>query len=161
MMEEFKPSKEHDWLQKLVGSWRYESEMSCGPDQPTMKASGTEVTRSVGGAWIVGEGTGPMPDGEPATMIITVGYDPAKKKYVGSWIGSMMPMLWVYEGEVDPAGKKLSLYSTGPKMTGEGMAPYCDAIEIVDDNHRIFTGSMQGDDGKWTTFMTSHYYRTK
>ena len=42
-----------------------------------------------------------MPDGGPATMIMTLGYDPAKKRFVGTFIGSMMTNLWVYEGELE------------------------------------------------------------
>jgi hypothetical protein len=159
-MHDAKPEKEHLWLKKMVGSWTFEGEVYCGPDQPPMKSNGTETVRAVGDFWVVGEGQGTTPDGKPATMLISVGYDPAKKRYVGTWIGSMMPMLWVYDGEVTD-GKKLSLYSTGPKFDGPGTAEYCDAIEWVDDNHRIFTGSVKGDDGKWMTFMTTHYRRTK
>jgi hypothetical protein len=157
----FEPTREHRWLQKLVGEWTFEGEANCGPDQPPAKSSGRETVRSIGGLWVFSEATGTMPDGDPATMLLTIGYNPGTQRYIGTWVGSMMPHLWVYDGEVDPAGKKLSLYATGPKFTGEGTAKYCDAIEWVDDNHRIFTGSVQGDDGQWTTFMTSHYYRKK
>lgn len=159
-MHDAKPEKEHQWLQKMVGEWRFEGEMTGCPGVPPTKSTGTETVRALGGFWIVGEGTTTMPDGEPANMLITVGYDPVKKRYVGTWVGSMMPLLWVYEGEVTD-GRKLSLYATGPKWEGEGTAKYCDAIEWVDDDHRIFTGSVQGDDGKWTTFMTAHYYRAR
>jgi hypothetical protein len=161
LMHDAKPEKEHLWLKKLVGEWTYEAEMIMGPDQPPMKNGGRESVRAIGDFWVLGEGTGTMPDGAPATMLITIGYDPAKKRYVGTWVGSMMPLLWVYDGEVDAAGKKLSLYAVGPNWEGEGTTNYCDAIEWVDDNHRIFTGSKQGADGKWSTFMTTHYYRNK
>ena len=159
-MMDFKPGKEHQWLEKLVGNWRYDTEVNCGPNEPPMKASGAETVRSIS-AWIIGEGKGTTPAGEPATMILTLGFDPAKGRYVGTWIGSMMPNLWVYDGELDPAGRKLSLYTIGPKFTGEGTAQYREAMEIVDADHRIFTSSAQGDDGQWKTFMTAHYYRTE
>ena len=42
-----------------------------------------------------------MPEGEPATMVITAGYDPDKKKFVATWFGSMMTKLWVYECSKD------------------------------------------------------------
>lgn len=162
MGEEFKaaePQKEHEWLQKLVGEWTYENEAIMGPDQPPMKSQGTESVRSLGGLWTVAEGQGTMPDGDPATTVMTLGYDPQKNRFVGTWIGSMMTKLWIYDGELDADGRTLSLYSDGPSMTGEGTARYRDAIEVVSDDHRIFTGSMQGEDGSWNTFMTAHYRR--
>src|SRR5687768_1217309 len=81
-----KPEKQHKWLQKFVGDWTFETEAQ--PGHPGTK--GTERVRSIGGLWIVAEGQGPMPSGEPATTIMTIGYDTQKKRYVGTFIGSMM-----------------------------------------------------------------------
>ncbi len=58
-----------------------------------------------------------MPGGDPATMLMSLGYDPAKKRFVGTWIGSMMTNLWVYDGELDPTGKILTLNAEGPSFT--------------------------------------------
>lgn len=163
MGEEFKaaePQKEHQWLQKLVGEWTYESEAIMGPDQPPMKSKGSESVRSLGGLWTVGEGQGQMPDGDSFTSVMTLGYDPQKKRFVGTWIGSVMTNLWIYDGELDGAGRVLSLYSDGPSMSGDGTTVrYRDAIEIVDDDHRVLTSAVQGEDGNWTGFMTAHYRR--
>ncbi len=38
---------------------------------------------------------------------------------------------------------------------------YRDALELVDPDHRVFTASMKGADGNWTTFMVSRYRRVK
>jgi hypothetical protein len=152
--------QEHRWLQQFVGDWSYEGECLMGPDKPPEAMSGTETVRSVGDLWIVREGQGTMPGGEPATMRTTVGYDLARKSYVGTWIGSMADRLWIYEGQVDETGKKLSLESDGPSFTDPNQTVrYCDAVEVVDENHHIFTASVRGDDGNWTTFMTAHYRR--
>lgn len=43
------PQKEHQWLQKLVGEWTYETDVTMGSDQPAEKATGTEQVRSIGG----------------------------------------------------------------------------------------------------------------
>jgi len=42
-----KPQKEHQWLQKLIGEWTYETEAAMGADQPAEKATGTETVRLV------------------------------------------------------------------------------------------------------------------
>lgn len=160
------PQKEHQWLQKFVGEWTYECEASMGPDQPPGMFTGTESVRSIGGLWVMGEGRGEMPGGGQMTAILTVGYDPAKKKYVGSWIGSMMMNMWVYEGDVDAAGKVLTLNTEGPTMTADckpdgRMSKYRDVTEFKSNDHRVLTSWMQGEDGKWVSIMTATYRRKK
>src|SRR5689334_6698336 len=156
------PQAKHKWPQRLVGEWTYEHECSMGPDQPPMKASGTESTRSLGGLWTIGEGQGQMPEGDPHTTIMTLGYDPQSKRFVGTFIGSMMTHLWIYNGSLDAAGKKLTLDTEGPDFSGgTGMVPYQDIIEFVDDNHRTLSSQLRGPDGNWTTFMTAQYHRKK
>lgn len=156
------PQKEHQWLQKLVGEWTYESDCLMGPDQPPAKATGSESVRSLGGLWTVAEGEGEMPGGGAATTLMTLGYDPQKKRYVGTWVGSMMTLLWVYDGALDETGKVLTLEAEGPSFTGTGKtSKYQDAIEFKSDDHRVLTARVLGDDGKWHQFMTAHYRRTK
>lgn len=46
------------------------------------------------------EGLGEMPGGGIATTMMTLGYDPARKWFVGTFIGSMMTHMWVYAGTV-------------------------------------------------------------
>jgi hypothetical protein len=157
-----KPQKEHEWLQQLVGEWTYESEASMAPDQPPMKATGTESVRSLGGLWVLGESQGETPGGSPATMILTLGYDPQQKRFVGTWVGSMMTHLWVYDGSLDASGKVLTLAAEGPSFAKEGeTTTYHDVIEIKSADHRVLSSRVQGEDGAWTTFMTAHYRRKK
>ena len=156
----FEPQKEHAWLTKLVGSWTYETEWSMGPGKPKEKVSGAETVRSLGGLWIVLEGRSKMPDGTPNETLMSVGYDPQKKKFVGTFIGSMMAELWIYEGSLDASGKILDLHSSGPSMKGDGsMAEYIDTIEIVSDNERIFRSRAKNEDGSFTEFMRTTYRR--
>jgi hypothetical protein len=37
------PQKEHQWLQRLVGEWTYESECSMEPGKPPEKFEGSEA----------------------------------------------------------------------------------------------------------------------
>jgi hypothetical protein len=153
---------EHKWLQKLTGEWTYEAEADMAPGQPPAKHQGTESVRSLGGLWIVAEGQGEMPSGGPATTVMTLGYDPQKRRYIGTWVGSMMTHLWVYDGALDEGGRVLTLDTEGPSMAGDGkMAKYQDMIEFKDEDHRILTTQVLGDDGKWLRFMTVNYRRKK
>jgi len=156
------PQNEHHWLQKLVGEWTYETEVTMKPGTSPEKSTGIESVRSLGGLWILAEGQGEMPGCGAATTMMTLGYDPQKKRYVGTWIGSMMTHLWVYDGELDASEKVLTLNAEGPAMSDEGkMAKYKDAIEFKNDDLRVLTSHMLGDDGKWCEFMTAHYRRQK
>ncbi|HEY9630034.1 MAG TPA: DUF1579 domain-containing protein [Coleofasciculaceae cyanobacterium] len=162
-----KPQKEHQWLQKLIGEWTYETEVSMESDQPAEKATGTETVRYLGsqpsasgGLWIVAEGQGEMPGCGEITTLVTLGYDPQKQRYVGTWIGSIMTYLWLYDGELDATEKMLTLNSTGPAMTGQGKtAKYKDVMEFKSDNHRVMTSHVLNDDGQWHSFMTVNYRR--
>jgi Protein of unknown function (DUF1579) len=155
-----KPQKEHEWLQKLVGEWTYETEAVMGPDQPPEKSVGTETVQSLGGLWVVAEGRGEMPGCGMATTMMTIGYDPQNQGYVGTWVGSMMSYLWVYSGELDAAKNVLTLHNEGPSMSDAGkMVRYKDVIEVKSDDHRVMTSHMLADDGQWHPFMTVNYRR--
>ncbi len=89
---------------------------------------------------------------------MTLGYDPAKG-YVGTWIGSMMPFMWVYDGTLSEDGRVLTLVTEGPNFSGEGMSTYHDVISIVSENERILTSRVKNDDGSWKEFVWVRYRR--
>ena len=152
--------KEHLWLQKLNGDWSFEGECMMGPDQPAEKSTGSCTTRSLGGLWTLVEGEGKSPDGTPVKSIITLGYDPAKQRFVGSFIASCMTHLWPYEGTLDATGKVLTLDSEGPSFSGDGTTvKYQDIVEIVDDDNWMLRSRMPDGKGGWIEFMTAHYRR--
>ncbi len=157
------PQKEHVWLKKLLGEWETEASMAMGPGEPSQKTTGSETVRTLGDLWVLCEGRGEMPGGGMATMLMTLGYDPQKKRFVGTWVGSMMTWLWVYDGSLDASQKVLTLESDGPDFNVEGkLAKYRDVIEFKSDDHRTLTSHLLGDDGKWSApFMTVHYRRRK
>ena len=158
-MENAQPQNEHRWLHKLVGNWTSEAEMPTGA-QSSEKSRGSETVRTLGDLWVLCEGTGEMPGGGTAKMLMTLGYDPTRQRFVGTWVGSMMTHMWVYEGTLDGTGKLLTLDTDGPNFGAEGkMSKYKDVIEFVSDDHRTLTSHMQGDNGTWTQFMTAHYRR--
>jgi Protein of unknown function (DUF1579) len=156
------PQKEHRWLEQLVGDWTFEGEALMAPDQPPAKATGTETVRSLGGLWTIAEGQGDMPGCGPATTILTLGYDRAKKRFVGTFIASMMTNMFSYVGTLDASQKVLTLETEGPSMTDPAkMAKYRDIIEIKSANERTLTSRLLGDDGNWHQFMSATYRRKR
>jgi hypothetical protein len=159
-MEIPQPTPEHEWLLQLVGDWTFESECSMGPDQPAMKTIGKQTTRSLGSLWTLGEMEQEGPDGKPMQSLFTLGFDPAKQRFVGSFIASCMTHLWPYDGQLDDARKVLTLDSEGPSFAGDGlMAKYQDMIEIIDQNRYVLSSRYQNQDGTWTDFMKASYLR--
>jgi hypothetical protein len=163
MLEMAKPRKQHEWLQQLVGEWEYDGEAEA-PDKRVTKFTGTQRVRSIAGIWIVGEGEGEMPCADitlQTTMVITLGYDTQKARFVGSWVGSMMNSLWVYDGFLDEAERILTLESEGPSMIKEGeTGKYRDVITLVNRDQYLFTGQYLGDDGVWNDMVAMRYRRT-
>jgi hypothetical protein len=157
------PEKEHHWLHRLVGDWTSEMEAAMEPGQPPSTFRGTETVRSLGGLWTVGEGRGEMPGDGTALTIMTLGYDPQIQRFVGTFVGSMMTHMWVYEGRLDADEKVLTLDTEGPNFApgGKGAAKYKDTIEFLSDDHRTLTSQVLGEDGLWHQFMTAHYRRRK
>ena len=156
------PQAEHEWLQKLVGEWTFETEPMKGPDGVEAKHKGIDRVRPLGRYWVIGEGEGDMPGGGTAELRMTLGYDVPKKRFVGTWIGSMMPHLWVYDGELDASRMILTLNADGPSMAGDGsMSKYQDIIEFRSDDHRLLRSQVLQKDGTWNHFMTAHYRRKK
>ncbi len=154
------PLEEHRWLQQLVGEWDFEHECSMGPDQPAMKSSGRQSTRAFGDLWTIGELAGALPDKSPVQSIITLGFDPLLKRFVGTFVTSCMTYLWPYNGQLDEARKVLTLDCEGPRFSGDGtMAKYQDIIEIIDRDHHTMTSRMLSAGGEWVQFMHGKYTR--
>jgi hypothetical protein len=157
---EARPQAEHQWLQKFVGEWTSEGKMTVAPGEEPVVFRGTESVRALGGLWVVGEAKGEMPGGGEMVSITTIGYDPRKGRYVGSFIASMMAEMWLYEGTLDEAQQTLSLDTEGPAMDGSGgRAKYRDVMKFESDDHRVLTSHVLGEDGEYRQFMEAHYRR--
>ncbi|HYO83026.1 MAG TPA: DUF1579 domain-containing protein [Bryobacteraceae bacterium] len=154
------PQKEHEWLHQMVGDWTCEGEAMMSPDQPPVKWKATETVRSIGGMWVIGEGTGEMPAGGASQTVITLGYDTKSGRYVGSFVASMMGHMWVYQGQLDEGKTVLTLDTEGPGMTPDAPnAKYRDIVEIKSPDHRTLTSVVEGPDGQWIQIMSAVYRR--
>lgn len=153
------PTPEHLWLKQLAGEWETSMEAKMDPNQPAMKCQGSESARLLGGFWLLVEGKTEMPGMGLMTTMLTIGYDPQTKKYIGSWIDSMSSHLWKYEGSVDATGKILTIETEGPCPFRPGTAKFKDVMEIKSKDHRVLTSSVLGDDGKWQQMVTADYRR--
>ena len=157
------PVEEHQWLQQLAGEWDGEIEAQLEPGQPPRRSTATESVRLVGGFWVVTEMQGTCPVlGAPFTSSLTLGYDPDRDKFVGTWVDSMSSHLWRYEGTLDPARNVLTLETEGPCPLVPGkLSKFREVIELESKDHKVFTSSIQREDGQWVTLATCNSRRTR
>lgn len=154
------PHAMHRWLQQLLGDWTTESICDTAPGAPPQQTTGTEHVRALGDLWVLCEGTGTMPGGGDAHMLMTLGYDPVHHVFRGTWVGSMMTHMFVYEGTLDASKKVLTLETQGPSFRGDGQtARYRDVITLVSENERTLTSLGHQPDGTWSEFMKATYRR--
>jgi hypothetical protein len=159
-MNTFEPTSQHQWLGRLIGDWTWSHDAPKTDNAQMTTVEGTETYRAIGPLWVQGEAVGPIADGGMTVSQTTLTFDPATNRFAGTWVGSMMPYLWIYDGELDASGRRLSLYSKGPSMDGTGgLEPYLDVIEFIDDNTRTLTGHTKDAEGRWKAFMTVEYRR--
>lgn len=156
-----KPTEQHAWLKQLVGEWNATMEAAMAPGAEPMKIEFTEKIRALGDIWIVAECNADF-GGMAMSTMMTLGYDPRGKSFVGTWVDTFQTHMWTYKGSLDDAKKVLTLEASGPHHSDPTkMANYRDVIELVAPDHKTLTSSMEGEDGEWTEFMKVDYRRKK
>ncbi|HEX6962094.1 MAG TPA: DUF1579 domain-containing protein [Lacipirellula sp.] len=156
-----KPVKEHALLAQFAGEWKMRAETIPAPGEEPIVCEGKETARLLGGFFLVAEGEGDMM-GEPMSSILTIGYDPEKKKYVGTFVCSAGAELWQYDGQMDSSGKKLTLSTEGPSMMDPSKRmKYRESLELKDKDHKVFTSEMEVAPGKWQPIVRMTYERVK
>ncbi len=154
-----KPVKDQEWLKQLVGEWDIQFKMYMQPDQPPAEAAGTDSVRALGDHWIVAETTTTMM-GAPYSGILSLGYDPQEKHFIGTWIDSFGGHLWVYKGTLNEDRNTLTLETKGPSLEGpDKTARYKEIIQITRNDSRTFTSSMETDEGTWMRILSAEYRR--
>ena len=152
------PGEEQKLLAKMEGEWevKLDCQMPTGPSE----GSGTYSAKmDLNGYFLICDmraNLGPMPF---AGRAIT-GYDPWKKKYVGTWVDSMSPALYQVEAEWDKAGKTYIETISGHGPDGKPMHYTLTTVIESDDRH-VATMKMPGEDGKETVMMEMTFTRKK
>ncbi|MEM8944099.1 MAG: DUF1579 domain-containing protein [Planctomycetota bacterium] len=150
------PKIGHQTLLREVGTWDAETKTWIDPDAPPVISRGVEINQMLGEYWVVGVYESEL-FGKPFRGQSQVGYDPAKKKFIGTWIDSMSPALNRLEGTMKD--NSLTMFATGvdPK-TGEEkttkmISTYPDAM------HKTFAAfePIAGKEDEWRKTMEVVY----
>jgi Protein of unknown function (DUF1579) len=159
-----KPTAEHKIVTSEEGTWDATvKSYQNGPDSEPIVSKGVEVNTVVtGGLWLSSVFKGDF-GGMAFEGHGQFGYDPTKKKYVGTWIDSFSPSLTVLEGTFDPETKTMT-------YSGDGVCPI-DGTKLTQrmvtttksDGSRVFTLYMTGTQtgGKEAKAMQIEYTKRK
>ncbi len=156
-----KPGPEHKLFQMDAGSWDATVETFMAPGAPPAVSKGVEAnTVGCGGLCLVSDFKGEMAPGQPFHGHGVSAWDPAKKKYVGSWTDSMSSGLMVGESTYDAAKKTATGWMEGPDRSGKVVKSRA-VVEYKDADTRIFSMYQPGPGGKEALTMKISYKRRK
>lgn len=152
------PTKQHKMLAHQVGIWDAKLEYLDFATGKPATSKGVSIRKlPLGSFWLVDNFQADMM-GMPFKGMGTTGYDPQKKKLVGTWIDSMTPSLMVVEGNFDEEGKVMTLSGMGVGMDGTPAKTTLKTTVHGKDKH-VFEMFTQMPDGKDMKMMTITYTR--
>jgi len=157
-----KPTDEHKILASDEGTWDATvKSFTSGPEAEPAISKGTEVnTVFAGGLWLLSKFEGEF-GGAKFEGHGQFGYDPIKKKYVGTWIDSMTPILSVLEGEYDAKTKTMTYVGDGIDPNSKAKYTQKMVTTTKDDGTRVFTLYMKFDGSKDETKMMEITYQKR
>jgi hypothetical protein len=148
-----KPGPEHEALKKLVGDW------DCTISMAGMEMKGTATYKlGFGGFWLTERFNADF-GGMKFEGRGTIGYDPARKHYVSTWVDSMSPTMIIMHGSMDKDGKIFTETGEGPGMDGK-LTKLKTVAEYKDNDNFTFT-MYQTADGKEQESFKISYTRKK
>lgn len=151
-------SAAHSELRRKEGSWSVQCTYFMGGDADPIEVPGTEEGHMLGDLWCNSRFEADML-GTPLRGNASIGFDPVKGKYVGTWKDSATPFLYTFEGEFDAE-------STVLEMLGENFDPvrgkpaiYRSRLEFVSKNEHILDLTIDVPEGLPIKVLRYHYTR--
>jgi hypothetical protein len=145
-----KPGKEHDHLQRLVGTWDAETESGKGTMTYKM---------GLGGLWLIGDFEGEFGGMKFQGKGLDT-YDSATKKYRSVWVDSFSSAPRTMEGNLDKDDKVMTMTGEGRGSDGKP-ARFKSITEIKDADTVNFSLFMMEKDDKEQAMVNITYKRKK
>jgi hypothetical protein len=152
-----RPTDEHRRLEELVGDWTVHCEWFMDPSAPPATSTARESVTMFGPFHVVCEFDCDL-FGTPFRGRSTTSYDPRRACYVGTWVDTMNPTAWHFEGTCDPEDR-LVMYGEGPTPGGEGTSRFRSIEARPEPGVREFEMAFERPDGSWQTMMRYRYER--
>jgi Protein of unknown function (DUF1579) len=148
-------------MEPLVGSWKAKVLFWQDPTKAPQESEGTMTRKWIMGGRILQEDFDGKFAGADFKGLGLMGFDPQKKKYVGTWVDSMAPSISVMESVYDAKTKTFAGTmdeidpQTGKKVKAR------DVLRIVDNDHQVQEMFSTPEGGKEAKMMEIHYHRVK
>ena len=157
-----KPGPEHEVLKADVGTWDAKVELIPAPGVQPIVSKGVETnTLGCGGLCLISDFKGEMAPGQAFHGHGVTTWDPAKKKYVGSWTDSMSAGLAVAESTYDASKKTAAGWMESPDPATGKPVKMRMVSEYPSPTGRAMTAYATGPDGKEFVTMRITYTRAK
>jgi hypothetical protein len=156
------PTPQHAEMARDVGVWDGESTAWEAPGGEPQKTTCVETNAMIGKMWLDSRFEGEY-GGDKFVGKAQMGWDPVKKKYVGTWIDSISPFMYMLEGEYDIPTHTLTVVMTGTSaLTGKPETAK-NITRYIDENTKVFEMHMpvEGKPGEWWKMMEIKYTRRK
>jgi hypothetical protein len=148
------------WVRQLIGSWDYRFATTQDSEYPGFTIIGRETVWPVGDVFVAMESQGNGSDGSQSHSLISLGFDPDKRRFFGAHVGSAVPTVFVYDGELTENGMALHLQTQGPAMTeGNTVDVYRDTLRILDAHTREQVLEVRDELGAWKEFARTRFTR--
>ena len=147
---------QHEMLKMDDGKWRADITLYRGEGQPTEHYVGEETNTMVGDLWSVGKLEIDI-KGSPYVGFATLGYDPIKDQYVGTWVDSASPHITEMSGTYDAASSTLILFYETIAADGQ-IEERKNVMVYRDPNRREFEGFIKKE-GAWQKTTDTLYKR--
>jgi len=160
MAQDFpQPTTAHRILAKDVGTWDAQVKVWPIPGAEPFVSKGVETNELLrGGMWLVSRFEGEY-FGAPFTGVGTFGYDPAEKRYVGTWIDTISPYPMITKSNYDP--KSQTMTGTSEVREPQNGEKYSASMttRYSDDGSRVMEMRRQSKDGQEWKMMEIFYKR--
>ena len=152
----------HKHLETEAGVWDATVKMWPTADAEPMTSKAVETNEMFGDFWLLSKFESDF-GGMKYTGRMQLGYDPQKKKYVGTWIDTMSPYLQTMEGTYDDKTKTTTMLATGVDMMTGKVSNSKMITRIESDDVKVFEMMMpvEGKEGEWWKSMEVKYTRRK
>jgi len=138
-----KPTAEHKLIHQGIGTWEGTLTMHM-PGMSTEPVPSTEVVTAMGPFWTTSRFECDFM-GMPFVGAGSMGYDPNKKKYLGTWIDNMSPALAVMEGEMDKESGKLTMHYEAMNMMTGKLSPHSNVMTMTENSYKLEFYMGEGD----------------
>ena len=155
------PSKQHELLKQDVGTWDATIRIWPMAGAEPLESKGVEKNQLLkGGMWLITHFEGEA-IGMPFVGMGTTGYDPAEKKYVGTWVDTMTPHMMITKSDYDEKTKTM----TGQAETRDAISGEKYTAKIISrhtgDDTRVMEMHRKDENGKEWKVMEISYKRSK